>query len=68
VDVGDGKVATITVRATVTVASSGDGWTGEASVEQTRPDGSSTAQMGPIPASATRMVVEPMAPTATPGF
>jgi hypothetical protein len=68
VDVGDGQVATITVRANVTMDPAGDGWTGEASVERVGAAGDASGQMGPIPAAATRIVVEPMVPTASPGY
>lgn len=67
VDVGDGKVATMTVRGAVTVDPAGDAWSGEATVEQMDAAGVASGQMGPIPAAATRIVVEPMAPTASPG-
>ena len=68
VDVGDGQVATLTVRAAVEIDGSGAGWTGEATVEQTGPDGSASGQMGPIPAAATRIVVEPMGPATSPAL
>lgn len=68
VDAGDGHVALMTVRGEVTLDAAGDAWTGSASVEQVGADGSSSGQMGPIPASATRLGVEPMVPTASPGF
>jgi hypothetical protein len=68
VDMGDGQVATITVRANVTMDPAGDAWTGEASVERVDAAGDASGQMGPIPAAATRIVVEPMVPTASPGF
>lgn len=67
IDMGDGKVATVTVRGAVTLDPAGDGWTAEATVEQNDPGGTASGQMGPIPAAATRIVVEPMAPTASPG-
>jgi hypothetical protein len=67
VDVGDGRIATITLRAGVTLDPGGDAWTAEATVENLQATGSTSGQIGPIPAAATRIVVEPMAPTASPG-
>lgn len=68
VDIGNGQVATMTVRGVVDVAADGATWAGQASVEQVSADGIASGQMGPIPASATRIVVEPMVPTASPSF
>jgi hypothetical protein len=66
-DAGDQEMSTVIVRAIVEVGSTGDSWTGEASVEYVNAVGSTSGQVGPVPASATRMSVEPMQATATPG-
>lgn len=68
IDAGDGSVATATVRAEVTLDPAGDAWTAEATTEHVDAVGTSSGQLGPIPAAATRIVVEPMAPTASPGY
>jgi hypothetical protein len=65
-DSPDGNPSTVIVRAVIAMDPAGDTWTGEASVEYVAADGSTSGQSGPIPASATRMIVEPMAPSATP--
>ena len=67
IDVGDGRIATVTLRAEVALDPGGDAWTAEATVERVEATGSASGQIGPIPATATRIVVEPMAPTASPG-
>ncbi len=67
IDVGNGAVATATVRAEVTLDPAGDAWTAEATTEHVDAVGTSSGQLGPISAAATRIVVEPMVPTASPG-
>ena len=68
VDAGDGKVAVATVRAEVVLGPGSDAWTAEATTEWVDEAGTTSGQMGPIPAAATRIAVEPMVPSASPGF
>jgi hypothetical protein len=67
IDAGDGQVAIAIVRGAVTLDASGAAWTAAATSEWIDPAGETSGQIGPIPAAATRIVVEPMAPTASPG-
>lgn len=67
-DVGEGQIATGTVRGTVTLDPSGETWIAEATSEWIDAAGESSGQVGPIPAAATRILVEPMAPAASPAF
>jgi len=66
-DTGDPRTGNLTLRATVDIDSDAGSWTGSAIVEHLGPDGVASEQVVPIPAAATRIVVEPMTPAASPG-
>ena len=63
----DGAVTIFIVRASLEASEDGQGWTAEATSEFIGPDGVSSGQLGPIPATATRVAVEPMSPAPSPG-
>ena len=63
----DGAVNIYIVRASLEASEDGQSWTAQATSEFIGPDGVSSGQLGPIPATATRITVEPMSPTASPG-
>ncbi len=62
----DGAVTTFIVRASLEATADGQGWTAQGTTEYIGPDGVSSGQIGPIPATATRITVEPMSPAASP--
>lgn len=66
VDAGDGKVAMAIVRGEIALDPGGDAWTAQATTQWVDPAGTTSGQMGPIPAAATRIVVETMGPAASP--
>lgn len=53
-----GYVARIVVRATVTLDASGNSFTAPYTIEFITPDGKSTGQLGPVTATATRIMAE----------
>jgi hypothetical protein len=63
----DGAVSTSTVRATVETTEDGQSWNAGFTVEYIGHDGVSSGQLGPVTATGTRIVVEPMSPAASPG-
>ncbi len=68
VDAGEGEVTLATLRGEIALQPGGDAWTAQATVEMIDEQGASSGQMGPIPAAATRIAVEPMTPEASPAF
>ena len=62
-----GSMGHDTVRATFEVAPDGQTLTAAFTIDVTSPDGTSTGQMGPGTGTATRIVVEEMAPAAPTG-
>lgn len=63
----DGAVNIYIVRASLEASEDGQSWTAQATSEFIGPDGVSSGQLGPIPATATRIAVEPMSPAPSPG-
>lgn len=63
----DGADVSGTVRATLEASEDQQSWTAQATSEFIGPDGAASGQLGPITATGTRIAVEPMSPTASPG-
>ena len=63
----DGAISTAIVRATLEASEDGLSWTAQTTWEYIGPDGVSSGQVGPVAATATRIAVEPMVPSASPG-